>query len=85
MASRVVTQGLVSPDRITRVSNDILDCDDDVPESNHLTVHDLLMMPEAQRNEVMGRAFDLASKEDFEIFEADEFYELGDVNGEALH
>lgn len=41
----------------------------------HLTVYDLLAMDEEQREEVMRKAFELAANEDFEIFEANEFYE----------
>ena len=45
-----------------------------------ITVYDLLAMPEAERKAVMERAFELAADYDFEIFEADEFYELEDFD-----
>ena len=45
------------------------------PESEHLTVYDLLAMPEDERNAVMQRAFEMAEKEDFEVFEAYEIYD----------
>ena len=40
-------------------------------------------MPEDERNAVMERAFALAADEDFEIFEAYEYYELEDCYDEA--
>jgi len=65
----------MSPDRITRVGVECLDFGDEAAESGHLTVYDLLKMPEAERNAVVQAAFALAENEDFEIFEA---YGMGD-------
>lgn len=70
MAQRAVAEGLMSPDRITRVGVECFDNDVDETRSKHLTVRDLLKMSEEQRNAVMERAFALAADEEFEIFEA---------------
>ena len=67
MASRAVAEGLMSPDRITRVCAGLLESNDDKTKSGHLTVYDLLEMPEAERKAVMERAFALAAEEDFEL------------------
>lgn len=82
MIQRAVAEGLVSPDRMTRIGVDV-DVWEQEPkqtESAHLTVYDLLAMPEDERNAVMERAFNLAADYDFEIFEADEFYEFEDFD-----
>ncbi len=81
MASRAVAEGLMSPDRITRVRAHLLESNDDKTESGHLTVYDLLEMPEAERNSVMDRAFALAAEDDFEIFEA---FDVEDFDDESL-
>lgn len=83
MAQRAVAEGLVSPDRMTRIGVDIWEPETEPSESEHLTVYDLLAMPEDERNAVMERAFELAADYDFEIFEANEFYELEDFDDEA--
>lgn len=70
MALRAVAKGLMSPDRINSVCPGCLDHAGDETESEHLTVRDLLKMPEDERNAAMERAFALAADEDFEIFEA---------------
>ncbi len=70
MAQRAVAEGLMSPDRITRVGVECFDNAVDETKSEHLTVRDLLKMSEDQRNAVMDRAFALAADEEFEIFEA---------------
>ena len=75
MAIRAVAEGLMSPDRITRVGVECLDFGDEEAESGHLTVGDLLKMPEAERDAIVQEAFALAENEDFEIFEA---YGIGD-------
>ena len=76
MASRAVAEGLISPDRITSVCKFCLESKSDLSESTHLTVRDLLKMSEEQRNEVMERAFALASEDDFEVFDADDLYDF---------
>ena len=80
MASRAVAEGLISPDRMTRIGVDVWDPESEPSDSEHLTVYDLLAMPEDERKAVMERAFELAADYDFEIFEADEFYEAEDFN-----
>lgn len=80
MVHRALAEGLVSPDRMTRVGVDVWEPEREQPESKHLTVHDLLAMPENERNAVMERAFELAANYDFEFFEADDFYESEDPN-----
>ncbi len=85
MAQRAVAEGLVSPDRMTRIGVDVWEPESEQTDSEHLTVYDLLKMPEDERNAVMARAFKLAADYDFEIFEADEFYEDEDFDDEALH
>lgn len=83
MVQRVVAEGLVSPDRMTRIGVDFWEPEPQESESQHLTVYDLLAMPEDERNAVMERAFEAATDYDFEIFEANEFYELEDFDDEA--
>lgn len=83
MVQRAVAEGLVSPDRMTRIGVDVWEPETEQSESEHLTVYDLLAMPEDERKAVMGRAFELAEDYDFEIFEANEFYELEDFDDEA--
>lgn len=82
MSIRVVAEGLTSPDRINRVCPSCLD--DSVEEygADHLTVRDLLRMPEDERNLIMKRAFALAAEDDFETFEADDFYEFEDIDAD---
>ena len=80
MVQRAVAEGLVSPDRMTRVGVDVWEPESEQTDSEHMTVYDLLAMPEDERKVVMERAFELAENYDFEIFEADEFYESEDFN-----
>ena len=75
MVQRAVAEGLVSFDRMTRIGVDVWEPETEQPESEHLTVYDLLAMPEDERNAVMQRAFEMAAKEDFEVFEAYEIYD----------
>ncbi len=75
MVQRAVAEGLVSPDRMTRIGVDVWEPETEQSESEHLTVYDLLAMPEDEREAVMERAFKAAAKEDFEIFEAYEVYD----------
>lgn len=83
MVQRAVAEGLVSPDRMTRIGVDVWQPETEQPESEHLTVYDLLAMPEDERKAVMERAFEHASKEDFEIFEAYEIYDDYDEEFDA--
>ncbi len=83
MVQRAVAQGLVSPDRMTRIGVDYWEPERVQPESEHLTVYDLLAMPEDERQAVMARAFELAAQEDFEIFEANEVYDDYDEEFDA--
>ena len=75
MASRAVAEGLVSPDRMARIGIDVWEPETEQTDSEHLTVYDLLAMPEDERQAVMNRAFELAAKEDFEVFEAYEIFD----------
>jgi len=83
MAQRAVAEGLVSPDHMTRIGVDVWEPEPQQSEPDHLTVYDLLAMPEDERNAVMERAFEAAADYDFEIFEANEFYALEDFDDEA--
>jgi len=83
MAQRAVAEGLVSPDHMTRIGVDVWEPEPQQSEPGHLTVYDLLAMPEDERNAVMERAFKAAADYDFEIFEANEFYELEDFDDDA--
>ena len=80
MSLRAVAEGLTSPDRISSVCPRCLDDAVEEQNSEHLTVHDLLGMPEDERNMIMKRALALAAEDDFETFEADEFYEFEDID-----
>ena len=83
MVQRVVAEGLVSTDRMTRIGVDVWEPAPQQSESEHLTVYDLLAMPEDERHAVMERAFQAAADYDFEVFEANEFYELEDFDDET--
>ncbi len=83
MIGRVLVEGLVSRERIERVHVNWDEPQVDEPKSKHLTASDLMAMPEEERNAVMERAFELAAEEDFEIFEANEFYEPEDLYSTA--
>ena len=75
MIQRAIAEGLVSPDRMTRIGVDVWEPKSEQTDSEHLTVYDLLAMPEDERKAVMDRAFELAAKEDFEAFEAYEVFD----------
>lgn len=75
MIQRAVAEGVVSPDRMTTIGIDVWEPKPPQSETKHLTVYDLLAMPEVERNAVMQRAFELAAEEDFEIFEANEIFD----------
>ena len=83
MATRAVSEGLMSPDRVARIGLDILETEVTSKKSEHVTVYDLLAMPELERQEVMEKAFALAAEEDFEIFEAYEVYDDYDEEFDA--
>ena len=82
MAHRAVSEGLMSPDRITRIGLDSLVPVTEETESEHLTVRDLLAMPEDERRAVMERAFALAAEDDFEVFDT---YDDEDFYDESIH
>ncbi len=75
MVQRAVAEGLVSIDRMTRIGVDFWEPERERLESEHITVYDLLAMPEDERKALMARAFELAAEEDFEVFEAYELYD----------
>ena len=79
MRQRVVTEGLVSPDRFISagMKTNELKCQQD--DSGHLTVRDLKRMPEDERVEIMDAAFAAAAEMEFEIFEA---FGLGDEDAD---
>lgn len=83
MAQRSIAEGLVSPDRFSRIGLEFWEPERDQSESTHLTVYDLMAMPEHERNAVMNRAFELAANEDFETFEAYEIYDEYDEDFDA--
>ena len=81
MAHRAVAEGLMSPDQILRSYPRWVEDEQVKSPSKHLTVYDLLAMPEEQRQKVMAEAFALASTMDFEIFDA---YDEIDFNDAAF-
>ncbi|MCY3832560.1 MAG: XRE family transcriptional regulator [Chloroflexi bacterium] len=83
MAQRAVAEGLVAPDRMTQIGVDVWEPEFEQSDSEHLTVYDLLAMPEDERRAVMERAFELAAEEDFEIFEANEIFDDYDEDFDA--
>ena len=71
MARRAVAEGLISPDRITPVAQDILDDDNEyVREGEYPTAGELLEMNPDERDMWMAKMFELAETMDFEVFEA---------------
>lgn len=83
MAQRAVAEGLISPDRVARIGLDIWEPETKHADSEHLTVYDLLAMPEEERNAVMERAFELAAAHGFENFEAYEVFDDYDEEFDA--
>lgn len=79
MAHRAVAEGLMSPDRIRRVYPEWLEHEKLQEPSNHLTVYDLIAMPEADRQKVITEAFALAAREDVEFLEAYEVEDFDDI------
>jgi len=75
MAHRAVAEGLISPDQIRRVYPDWFEPKVSAPSEGRFTIYDLLMLPENERQQVMETAFAAAANEDFETFEANEFFE----------
>jgi len=82
MARRTVSEGLINPEQIHRVFPKwVFETEMKTTTPHHLTVYDLLKMPEAQRQQVMAEAFALAANEDFETFEA---FDDMDFNDDAF-
>ena len=79
MAHRAVSEGLMSADRIHRAYPDWVAAGPMHAAAGHLTVHDLLAMPEKQRNEIIADAFALAAAEDFETFDASDDLDFNDA------
>ena len=77
MAQRAVAEGLMSPDRITRIASEVLDSGIEAgPESEFPNAIQLLEMNEEDREYWMSRMFELAGNmdfEDFDDFSEDEF------------
>lgn len=71
MAARAVAQGLISPDRISRVAPDLLDVATHADESSEYPdALQLLEMDDEERDMWMSRMFELAENMEFEVFEA---------------
>lgn len=83
MAQRAVAEGQISPDRMAQIGLDVWEPEAKHTDSEHLTVYDLLAMPEEERNAAMQRAFELAAEDDFEIFEAYEVFDGYDEEFDA--
>lgn len=75
MVQRAVAEGLVSPDRMTRIGVHVWEPESPTSDSRHLTVYDLLALPEDERRATMQRAFALAAEEDWEYLDADEVFD----------
>lgn len=77
MAQRAVAEGLMSPDRITRVASEILDSEIEADsEGEYPNAIQLLEMDEEDREYWMSRMFELARNmefEDFDNFDENEF------------
>ena len=83
MAQRAVAEGLISPDRMASIGLDLWELESKHADSEHLTVYDLLAMPEKERNAVMERAIKLAAEEDFEILDTNEVFDDYDEEFDA--
>ena len=71
MASHAVAEGLISPDRVTRVAKDVLDLENpDDQSSEYPDAQELLEMDDDKRDMWMSKMFDLAQTMEFETFEA---------------
>lgn len=79
MAHRAVAERLMSPDQIRRVYPEWTDNSSVQIHPGHLTVYDLLAMPEEQRQKVMAEAFALAAEEEFETFDAFDEMDFNDA------
>jgi Zn-dependent peptidase ImmA (M78 family)/transcriptional regulator with XRE-family HTH domain len=79
MAHRAVAEGLISPDQIRRVYPEWIERSQVNVHPGHLTIYDLLAMPEAERQYVMEAAFALAAQEKFETFDAFEEMDFNDA------
>ena len=71
LAQRAVSEGLMSPDRITRVAADVLadEADSDY-QGDYPNAIQLLEMDEADREMWMSKMFELAENMEFEVFDA---------------
>jgi Zn-dependent peptidase ImmA (M78 family) len=79
MAHHAVTEGLISPDQIRRVYPEWTETLPVSVSSDHLTIYDLLAMPEAERERVMGQAFARAAGDEFETFDAFDEMDFNDA------
>lgn len=79
MAHRAVAEGLISPDQIRRAYPEWTESSQVNVHPGHLTVYDLLAMPEAERQKVMAEAFALAAQEEFETFDAFDEMDFNDA------
>jgi hypothetical protein len=81
MAHRAASEGLMSADRIRRVYPEWVESSQTTDSSGHLTVYDLLAMPDDERERVIAEAFALAAEDEFETFDA---YDELDFNDAAF-
>ncbi len=70
MAHRAVEEGLISPDRVRRAFPQWKENALPINRESHLTVYDLMAMPQENRERVMAEAFALAAEDNFETFDA---------------
>jgi Zn-dependent peptidase ImmA (M78 family) len=71
MARRAVAEGLMSPDRITRVCPNCLEHESTATVSkDYPTASQLLAMNPVERERLMSQMFEWAKEENFEVFEA---------------
>lgn len=75
MAHYAVAEGLISPDHIRRVYPNWSERELESHGTRRFTIYDLLELPEDEQQRIMEAAFAAAADEDFEIFEANEFWE----------
>ncbi len=71
MAQRAVAEGLISPDRVTRVAVDVLESESYLDrKSEYPNALELLEMDDDERDMWMSKMFELAENMEFEVFEA---------------
>ena len=79
MAHHASSEGLMNSDRIRRVYPTWKGQEVSPKTTERFTIYDLLALPYAEQQERMSASVALASTETFEIFDADEVYDYGEV------